>query len=114
MRNGTQQEQIKAAKRAYILPLNGPRESRFAIYLDSGEGLEVLWPSDAHLQTEGKKSQELLPGQLYWRRNDNYPAFHFHLSGYGCSYVDYLKDTLKQHSPSIEVLVIRGWSPGNR
>jgi hypothetical protein len=114
MRRGTQQEQIKAATRAYILPLNGPKESRFSIYLDSGEGLEILWPSDSYLATEGKKSKELLPGQIYWKRNDNYPAFHFQLKGCGYGYTEDLKTTLKQSNPSIEVLVIRGWSPGNR
>ncbi|GBG55189.1 hypothetical protein SPFL3102_03549 [Sporomusaceae bacterium FL31] len=114
MRRGTQQEQLKAALRAYILPLNTSKESRFSVYLDSGEGLEVLWPSDSYLISDGGKSQELLPSQTYWKRNDNYPAFHFHYTGYGSSYTEDLKETLKTINPNLEVLVIRGWSPGNR
>jgi len=114
MRRGTQQhEQIKAAKRAYILTLSQPKDSmstaRYQVYLDDGNGLEVLWPSDSHL---GKASKELFGSQVYSKRA-TLPAYHFALSGCGFSKVYQIKIELQQFNKDLEVLTLSGWSPGN-
>ena len=88
----TQQEQLKRAKRAYLVPLN-TTWTRWAVYLADNkcaEGLDVLWPGDSHL---GQKTKELLPGQIYSKARQ-YPAFHFHLTGCGYSKPNEIARTL--------------------
>ena len=109
----TQQEQVKNAKRAYLMRLNSPKDGmsalRFAVYLDSGNGLKCLWPSDSHV---GKKSKELLHNQVYTDKR-NYPAFHFALSGCGYSKSDTIRQTLNAINPELKVEVISAWNPSN-
>lgn len=109
----TQQEQIKEANRAYLMTLNTPKDGmgalRFAVYLDSGYGLSVLWPSDSQ---EGKKSKELLPSQVY-TQSRNYPAFHFSLSGCGYSKSNEIEQELRKVNPSIQVYTLGGAMPSN-
>ena len=87
---------------------NNKHNGRFSVYLDTGEGLEILWPSDSHNRN---KSKELLTGQIYWTRNDNYPAFHFCFSGYGYSYTNDIVEALREVNPKLEIQVISGWTP---
>lgn len=108
-----QVEQIKQAKRAYLMTLNDPRDGmsalRFAVYLDTGNGLEVLWPGDSQ---SGKKSKELLHGQVY-STNRKYPAFHFSFSGCGYSKSNEIRAELERYNPAIEVYCIGGFSPSS-
>ena len=104
----TQIEQLKQAKRAYIIVLN-QRRTRFAVYLDSGKGLEVLWPSDC---MAGSRSNELLSGQVHTERRD-IPAYHFHLTGYGYSKVGDVREELRRHNPGLEVYTLDGWQPAS-
>lgn len=107
--NSTQKDMIKAAKRAYILTLSqADMTARFAIYLDSGQGLEVLWPTDSHKS----KDWDLLPLQVHSRMTQ-YPAFHFRLNGCGYSKTYELQTMLKDINPDIDVRCINGWSPSN-
>ncbi len=107
----TQEEQIKQAKRAYLMTLNDPRDGmsalKFSVYLDSGNGLDVLWPSDSQ---EGKKSKQMLSGQVY-TQNRKYPAFHFSLSGCGYSKSNEISMELRRINPKIEVFVLGGAMP---
>jgi hypothetical protein len=109
----TQKEQIKKAKRAYLMTLNDPRDGmsalRFAVYLDAGSGLDILWPSDSH---EGKKSKELLHRQVYTEKR-KYPAFHFSLSGCGYSKSNEIRSELEKINPSIKVYTLGGSMPSN-
>lgn len=100
----TQEEQIKRAQRAYILQLS---DTRFAVYLDEGAGLEVLWPSDSD---QGKKSKELIPGQIY-SKDRRYPAFHFRLTGYGYSKTNEIGRDLQRVNPALDVYTLYGRSP---
>ena len=102
----TQTEQIRAAKRAYILTLNRNR-SRFSVYLDGGNGLEVLWPSDNHLVP---KHKDKLPYQQYRRSGDG-PAFVFALNGCGYSKLGALAEELRRINPAIAVESLEGSSP---
>ena len=108
-----QQDQIKSAKRAYLMRLNSPRDGmsklRFAVYLDSGNGLSCLWPSDSQA---GKKSKEMLHHQVY-TDNRKWPAFHFALGGCGYSKSDSIRQTLNAINPALKVEVISGWMPSN-
>ena len=96
----TQQEQLKEAKFAYLVPLN-VAWTRWAVYLDDqdGKGLRPFWPSDSH---EGKKSKELIPGQIY-SKAEHYCAFHFHLTGCGYSKTDKITRTLHTVNPKLIV-----------
>ena len=100
----TQIENIKEAKKAYILELS---ESRFAVYLLINDELVSLWPSDSH---NGKKSKELLPYQIY-SKNRNYPAFHFYINGGGFSKTYEINAELNKINQDIEVFVLRGCNP---
>ena len=97
----TQQEQLKAAKRAYLVPLN-TTWTRWAVYLDYADGkeLQVLWPADCH---SGAKTAELLPGQLY-SKAEHYPAFHFRFNGCGYSKQNELATTLTRVNPDLQVI----------
>jgi len=111
MATQTQQEQVKQAKRAYIVRIGGGN-TRFGVYLDAGEGLHILWPSDSH---EGKKSKELLPHQVYSQTNANdVPRFHFRLTGWGYSKKDEIRAALREVNPEIEVMELSaGFEPGH-
>jgi hypothetical protein len=110
----TQKEQIKAAKTAYIMPINSPRDGmgthRFSVHLCVKNQLEVLWPEDNH---EGKKSKEMLPSQVYSTRK-TYPAYHFALGGCGYSKTYQIKSELQQINKNLIVFTIDGWSPSPR
>lgn len=109
----TQRERILEARRAYLITLNNPRDGmsalRFAVYLDAGKGLDVLWPSDSHL---GKRSKELLHGQVY-TENRRYPAFHFSFSGCGYSKSNSIAQELARINPDIDVFTLGGAMPSN-
>ena len=100
----TQIENIKEAKKAYILELS---KSRFSVYLLINEQLVVLWPSDSH---KGGRTEELLPCQIY-SKNENYPAFHFYINGGGFSKTYEIKAELNKINSGLEVFVLRGCSP---
>ena len=100
----TQIENIKEAKKAYILELS---ESRFSVYLLVNDELIALWPSDAH---NGKKSKELLPYQIY-SNNKNYPGFHFYITGGGFSKTHEIEIELSKINHDIEVFILRGCNP---
>jgi len=107
----TQKENIMLASKAYLVTLNEPRDGmsalRFAVYLLINNELEVLWPSDSQ---EGKKSKELLNGQVY-TQNRKYPAFHFSFSGCGYSKSNEIASTLKSINSKIEVYTLNGAMP---
>ena len=106
----TQRELIKTAKRAYIMTLavsKGAGADRFSIYVETNEGLQILWPSDS---PEGKKAKDLLPHQTFSAR-EKYPAFHFALSGCGYSKGDEIAEMLRQINPDMAVYSINGWAP---
>ena len=106
----TQKEQIKNAKRAYLFQLSdGNSVSRYAIYLDDGNGLKILWPSDSH---EGKKSTQLLPSPVF-SNSQKYPAYHFILKGYGYSKPNDIKIELRAINPAIEVFTMEGSEVSN-
>lgn len=114
----TQTEQIRASNRAYIIPLNEPRDGmgthRYQVYLLRDGALRVLWPSDNH---EGKKSKELLNSQVWKSRPadgpDRYPAYHFALRGCGYSKTHEIAMELKQSNPELVVETLTGWMPGS-
>ena len=107
----TQIEQVKESKNAYLITLNDPRDGmstlRFAVYLDNGKGLEVLWPSDSH---EGKKSKELIHGQVF-SENRRYPAFHFAFGGCGYSKSNEIRSELQRINKDIKVYTLNGGCP---
>jgi len=108
----TQLEQLKEAKRAYLLPLNQPRDGmltkRFSVYLETKSGLTILWPSDNHK----KKSKELLFNQVYSKR-PKYPAYHFALNGCGYYKALEIAKTLKRacNRKDLEVYELHGGMP---
>jgi hypothetical protein len=108
----TQEEIIKAAKRAYIVHLsraNSGMCDRFAIYYEGEDReLDVLWPHDS----DKGKSASLLPFQVYSKR-ENLPAYHFRVGGCGFDKCHALATkTLRAINPAIEVLKLgSGWSP---
>lgn len=110
----TQQEQIKSATRAYILPLSrGSRSSeaptdRFQVYLLIEGVLQVLWPSDSHLP----KSKEILPCQVV-SKNKNLPFFHFALRGYGFSKEGEIAETLLSINPGLIIETLGGSMPSH-
>lgn len=104
MQTGTQQQKIQAAKRAYIFTLSS---TRYTVYLDDGNGLDNLWPSDSHL---GKKSQELLTLQVYSEAN-NYSAFHFRDNNPPSTVRQYIKQELHEINPEIVVFNLDGGYP---
>ena len=109
----TQKEKIQAAKRAYIMELNSSSNGiteRFAVYLaNDKEGLSVLWPEMDYSKKEGKRATDLLPGQVYWGRNNTYPAYHFAFGGGGYSKKNEIRITLQAINPEIEVFSMNGW-----
>lgn len=109
----TQKEKIQAAKRAYIMELNSSSKSmteRFAVYLATDEGgLSVLWPEIDYSEKKGTRANDLLPGQVYWRRNGNYPAYHFAFSGGGYSKKNEIRMILQAINPEIKVFSMNGW-----
>ena len=109
----TQKEKIQAAKRAYIMELNSSSKGmteRFAVYLANDEvGLSVLWPETDYSKKEGIRATDLLPGQVYWRRDGNYPAYHFAYGGGGYSKKDEVRRTLQAINPEIKVFCMNGW-----
>lgn len=110
-----QTDQLRAAARAYIVPLNTPRDGagthRFAVYFDGGIGSELrpLWPSDSNL---GKRSAELIRHQVYSARK-SYPAFHFACGGYGYCKAGEIARALVEINPALagRVLVLGGHAP---
>lgn len=104
----TQTEQIKAARWAYLFPLN-TTGSRWAVYLaakNSGE-LKPLWPGDSHL---GEKTKELIGGQIYSKAKQ-YVAFHFYLNGYGFSKQAEITENLQAVNPTLIVRELTGCIP---
>lgn len=107
----TQIDQIKAACRAYLVPLNTPRDAmhtwRWACYLDFGTGgeLSILWPHDPD-----DKLTQRLPHQVYSKRRQ-YPAFHFALAGCGYSKTYEIACTLQAINPRIDVYELGGAYP---
>ena len=100
----TQKEQLEKATMAYIFELS---DTRFSVYLLIDGELRVLWPSDSH---NGKKSNELLPGQIYSTAN-KYPAFHFHMPGCGYSKKQEIVDSCFAVNPKLRFFVLHGKSP---
>jgi hypothetical protein len=120
----TQKEEIKKAKRAYILKLNPNTKGtldRYAIYLDKGNGLTILWPNRTTEEYEkeeksnsslGVKVKDILPYQCYWPYNNyTYPAYHFKIDGGNCSKKDELRKMLQAINPKIKVFSIKGYAP---
>ena len=109
----TQKEKIQAAKRAYIMELNSSSKgtiARFAVYLaNDDEGLSVLWPEIDYSKKNGTRATDLLPGQVYWGRNGNYPAYHFAYGGGGYSKKNEVRRTLQEINPEIKVFCMNGW-----
>lgn len=102
----TQKEQLEKATKAYIFELSN---TRFSVYLLIDGELRVLWPSDSH---NGKKSKELLPGQIY-SVNQRYPAFHFHLTGCGYSKKQEIVDACFEINPKLRFFSLNGVSPSS-
>lgn len=107
----TQVEQIKAAKRAYVMPIN-QKHTRFCIYLDSGNGLQAIWPEHTGIG----EHEPLLPYQIYYRnKSGSLPAYHFHLTGYGYDRAYELVTMLRQINPAITIFdTSPGWTPRER
>lgn len=104
-----QKDYIKNAVRAYICPLTKKSPvsglQRFCVYLDAGEGLEILWPA-------GEKDPLLLH-QVRTKRK-SLPHFHFALQGGGYSKTDEIRQMLREINPDISVEVIgHGYAPSN-
>lgn len=113
----TQKEKIQAAKKAYIMELNSSSRGmteRLAVYLanDDEGGLSVLWPEMDYSKKKGMQATDLLPSQVYWGRNGNYPAYHFAYGGGGYNKKDTLRKTLQEINPAIKVFCLTGWSIG--
>jgi hypothetical protein len=102
----TQQEQVKSATRAYIMPINRTK-TRFQVYLCDGiHALTNLWPSDSR---RTKQSKELLACQIYSTHKD-YPAFHFYFRGTGYSRTREIREALLEINSN---LVIYELHPGH-
>ena len=105
MRTGTQQDILKQSERAYVMQLG---KGRFMVYVDDGTGLDNLWPSDSR---EGKKSQELLTGQIY-SEADAYPAFHFYCRGASPrAAAQEISHALREVNPKLMVFLLDGGYP---
>jgi hypothetical protein len=106
-------EHIKRAKLAYILPIGNPNSNsctnRYSIYLDCGEGLEVLWGEFEYVNDVFKKGN-MLDYQVHTDMKQ-YPAFHFRLNGGGYSKTHSLACMLRDINPSIRVSTIGGYQP---
>ena len=100
----TQKEQLEKATKAYIFELSS---TRFSVYLLIDGELRVLWPSDSH---NGKKSKELLPGQIY-STCEKYPAFHFHLTGCGYSKEYDIAEACCFHNKDLQFFTFHGKNP---
>lgn len=104
-------DQILSANRAYILALNDPRDAMsrhyYSIYLDNGNGLEVLWPDG-----ETKKDLEEI-GLYHFRLSENrrLPYFHAVLSGCGYNKEHSLACELRKINPDLLVHTLGGYSP---
>lgn len=67
--------------------------NRYGVYYAKGDGsgeIEVLWPSDSH---EGKKAKDI-PLGLRYSSVEKYPAWHFHLPGYGFARTDEIRQSV--------------------
>lgn len=102
--------QIINAKRAYLLELSKGTgaATRYAIYTENEQGLDVLWCKE--MNYDDKSKSKLFPYQVYSKAN-NLPAFHFKVSGYGLSRSNELRRMLQDYNPNIEVLCLGGWAP---
>lgn len=101
-------EQIKEAKRAYLVTISnaGSTLQRYSCYLDNGNGLDVLWPSDSHL----KKSKEIGTVGMTYSKNKNFVAYHFVSDDHDTNHIAM---RLKKHNPTLEVFEINGAMPWN-
>lgn len=101
----TMVDRIKESKRAYLMVLNNHCKgnvTRFAIYLDNGDGLKILWPY---------AKESLLPLQVYNVQWKQYPAFHFVVSGYQLNHYNEIRRMLKRFNPAIDIFNISGYQP---
>lgn len=117
----TSRQQIEQAKRAYIVELTDRPNSmrdRFSIYLDAGEGLQILWADYSFKKSKDNEllseivinKKDLLDYQVH-TNNRKYPAFHFVLNGGNYGKEHALGQMLREINPSIEVFTINGHSP---
>jgi len=103
----TQREVLGETLLAYIVPV-GTSGSRFAVYVQAGSGLEVLWPSDCDA---GAKFKDRLSHQSFTHR-DGLPAYTFHLTGYGYSKVTEIAAALQRINPGLTVKYLQpGYAP---
>jgi hypothetical protein len=104
-----QTEQLKNAKRVYLIYLNNPtdgaRPFRYAVYTDCGNGLDVLWPN------YDDDPEKLLPYQVDTKMRQ-YPKYHFAVSGYGSDKNYALASALAQYcAPDCEFYTLTGYRP---
>ena len=97
---------IADSARAYAIILNNhckrSATTRYAVYVETEDGLKPLWPID--------NGEKLLDCQVY-SKLENYPAYHFVVSGFQFNHLHEIRRALKIHNPSITVYALRGWYP---
>lgn len=95
---------IADSKRAYGILLNAHCKgstSRYAVYVESADGLTILWPME---------NESFLPYQVY-STLPQYPAYHFVISGYQFNHFGEIKRMLKKINPEIQCYLLKGWQP---
>jgi hypothetical protein len=105
------EQQIINAQRAYIVELaHTASTTKYAIYTDNGEGMEVLWAKE--LDYNEKQKHQLFPYQVYDKSDrSKLPRFYFKVSGYGLSRSNELRRMLQDYNPNIQVLCLGGYAP---
>ncbi|MBR6511167.1 MAG: hypothetical protein IKT51_02870 [Phascolarctobacterium sp.] len=111
------EQQIINAQRAYIIELaHTASATKYAIYTDNGNGMEVLWAKEMDYNDcdQSKKKHQLFPHQV-WDKSDRtkLPRFYFKVSGYGLSRSNELRRMLQDYNPNIEVLCLGGYAPSS-
>lgn len=110
----TIKEQLQAAKRCYIILLNNPKDAaavfRYAVYCETADGLQILWPSDAH---DSKKSKETKESGMSYSSNRHYPPFHFAVGGYGYDKRHHIAYNLRLYCerPDLDFYWLDGYAP---
>ena len=102
--------QIMSANRAYIVLLaETAKYTKFAIYTDSGNGLQVLWAKA--LNYEDYKKTQLFKHQVMASDKEKLPCFYFKVlrDWYGKS--QELEEMLKEYNSNIEIKYITGGYP---
>ena len=102
--------QIMSANRAYIVLLaESAKYAKFAIYTDSGNGLQVLWAKELNYDNYNKS--QLFKHQVMASDKDKLPRFYFKVFKDWNGKSQELNEMLRAYNPNIEIRYITGGCP---